>query len=227
MKTTATTGNDKTTTVKKTTVKTSTAKDTSHGKSSITDKSTPKVKTTVRSTTIKHPATEKLTAKNTTVHAANASAKTTAAKAPIRRKRSPRKAYDFNSKIVLYEHTGMLLNGFIILVGLFMVFEGILGFQSETVLTIFTTNTTHATIHLILGLITIAVGMKESAFGYSVFLGLLLATVGVLRFIPSTAPLVINYLNVNEAVAVMNISIGVIALLLSFTDTKTYHAVHQ
>lgn len=214
MKTTSNIENKKE--VKKTPAKTATVtKDSSNAKSSITDKSTAKPKpNTAQNGTAK----EAVTAKNTKANA-------TIIKAPTRRKRVMKKITEIHSDVVLYEHTGNLLNGYIVLLGFFMLFLGILGFQNDVVFNTFTTNHTHAITHLAVGLLSIIVGMRQNAFGYSVLLGLVLATVGVLRFIPSTAHLVIDLLNVNEATAVLNISMGFVALLLSFTDTRSYHAV--
>jgi uncharacterized membrane protein len=118
------------------------------------------------------------------------------------------------------KQSSTLVNGFAFLLGLFLLIEGIWGLSSEVVFGIFTTNTTHAVIHLALGLIAIVLGVRKKARSFCIFLGLLLAIVGILRFIPGADSLVIKILNVNEAVAYLNIAIGSVLLILVFSSRR-------
>ncbi|MGV3698161.1 hypothetical protein [Flavobacterium sp.] len=183
---------------------------------SITDKSTARTKSAVDA---------KATAAKTTQRTSTATADAVVIKAPTRRKRIAKKITEIRSDIILHEHTGGMLNGFSILVGLFLLAQGIWGLQSDVVFNVFTTNTTHAVIHIVLGITALIVGLKQNAFGFNVFLGLLLGTVGVLRLIPPTSAIVVDLLNANESVAALNMTIGVFALLIAFTDTRSYHTV--
>ncbi len=111
-------------------------------------------------------------------------------------------------------------NGFAILVGAFLLIEGIWGLTSEVVFGVLTTNVTHAIIHIVLGIIGIVLGWKRRARGFCIFLGALLLAVGVLRFVPGAGELTVQILNVNTAVAWLNIVVGAVALLLAFAAPK-------
>ena len=52
---------------------------------------------------------------------------------------------------------------FAILIGLFLLIEGIWGLKSDVVFSVLTTNKTHAIIHIVLGLIGIVTGWKGCA----------------------------------------------------------------
>lgn len=103
---------------------------------------------------------------------------------------------------------------FAIVIGVFLLIEGILGLSSSVVFGVLTTNTTHAWIHILLGLVGLGVGISGKARHYCLFLGVLLLAVGVLRFVPGVDETLVNLLNVNHAVAVLNIVIGAISLLV-------------
>jgi hypothetical protein len=107
---------------------------------------------------------------------------------------------------------------FAILVGLFLVVEGIWGLTSHVVFAVLTTNETHAIIHLALGILGIITGAIGRARGFCIFLGILLLAVGILRFIPVTGDFIVRVLNVNIAVACLNIIVGGIALIVSATQ---------
>jgi len=110
---------------------------------------------------------------------------------------------------------------FAILIGAFLLIEGIWGLTSEVVFGVLTTNRTHAIIHIVLGLIGIATGVRRQARGFCIFLGILLLAVGVLRFVPGASEIIVSILNVNIAVAWLNIVVGAVALLVSFGGHKS------
>lgn len=104
---------------------------------------------------------------------------------------------------------------FAMLVGAFLVVEGIWGMFSPVVFGVLTTNVLHACIHIVLGLIGIWTGMKGGEKGFLTFLGILLIAVGVLRFVPGINDVIVSLLNVNYAVAYFNIAVGVISLIVA------------
>lgn len=106
---------------------------------------------------------------------------------------------------------------FAILVGAFLLVEGIWGLSSPVVFGVLTTNTLHAVIHIALGVIGIWTGLKTGAKKYCLFLGALLVAVGVLWFVPVTGSIITSLLNVNAAVAYLNIGVGLAALVLALT----------
>jgi len=107
---------------------------------------------------------------------------------------------------------------FAILVGTFLLIEGVWGLSSPVVFGVLTTNTLHAVIHIALGVIGIWVGLKGGARKYCLFLGVLLLAVGALWFVPVTGSIITSLLNVNAAVTYLNLVVGAVALLLAFTS---------
>ncbi len=107
---------------------------------------------------------------------------------------------------------------FAILVGVFLLIEGVWGLSSPVVFGVLTTNTLHAVIHIALGVIGIWVGLKGGARKYCLFLGVLLLAVGTLWFIPVAGSIITSLLNVNAAVAYLNLVVGAVALVLAFTS---------
>jgi len=110
---------------------------------------------------------------------------------------------------------------FAILIGAFLLIEGILGLTSDVVFGVLTTNRTHAIIHIVLGLVGLLAGWKRSSRGFCIFLGILLLAVGVLRFVPGVGEIIVAILNVNIAVAWVNIAIGAVALLVSLAGRNS------
>ncbi len=101
-----------------------------------------------------------------------------------------------------------------IAVGAFLIVEGVWGLMSPVVFGALTTNTLHACIHIVLGIVGITAGMRGGARGFSTFLGVLLIAVGILRFVPGASDIVVSLLNVNYAVAYFNIAVGIISLVI-------------
>ncbi len=111
------------------------------------------------------------------------------------------------------------INGpYAIAIGIFLFIEGIWGELSDVVFGVLTTNRVHATIHVLLGIVGIWTGIKGGARGFSIFLGLLLIAVGVLRFVPGLGSLIITVLNVNPAVAYFIIVVGLVSLVIAFSS---------
>jgi len=103
-------------------------------------------------------------------------------------------------------------NRFAAAVSTWLLVEGIWGFFSREVFGLLTTNPLHAAIHVALG----GSGLWASFTGRAVLflwvLGLLLLAVGVLFFVPATREL-IAVLNVNAAVAILNLVLGGLSVL--------------
>lgn len=110
---------------------------------------------------------------------------------------------------------------FALIVGVFLLVEGIWGEFSDVVFGVLTTNRLHATIHIVLGIVGIWTGMKGGAREFCIFLGALLLAVGVFRFVPVVGDLMVSLLNVNQAVAIFNIVVGIVSLLIAFTSRPT------
>lgn len=113
-----------------------------------------------------------------------------------------------------------LTGKFAIFIGIFLLIEGIWGLFSNVVFGVLTTNTTHAAIHIVLGIVGIYSGYKNRARGFCLFLGILLLIVGILRFIPGADTIVVNLLNVNNPVAYLNIIVGIVALAITASGKR-------
>ena len=106
---------------------------------------------------------------------------------------------------------------FAMLVGAFLLVEGVWGLSSPIVFGVLTTNTLHAVIHITLGVIGVWVGLRTGARKFCLFLGVLLVAVGALWFLPVAGSIITSLLNVNAAVAYLNLGVGAVALALAFT----------
>lgn len=104
---------------------------------------------------------------------------------------------------------------FALFVGVFLIIEGIWGMVSPVVFGVLTTNRLHASIHILLGLLGIYTAMTKGARTWCTLVGILVVVVGVLRFVPGVGGIIVSLLNVNQAVALMNIVVGAAALLVA------------
>ncbi len=113
------------------------------------------------------------------------------------------------------------MNIFAIFIGAFLLIEGLWGLTSPVVMGVLTTNTTHAIIHILLGAVGIVTGMRGRARGFCIFLGVLLLAVGALWFVPGANEIIVRFLNVNRAVALLNVVVGAVALILAFLPNQS------
>lgn len=104
---------------------------------------------------------------------------------------------------------------FAIIIGVFLLVEGILGLSRNVVFGVLTTNMNHAVIHILLGVTGLWLGYRNTARSYCIFLGILLLVVGIMRFVPGPGSFLVIILNVNPAVAYLNMAVGVLALITS------------
>lgn len=112
-----------------------------------------------------------------------------------------------------------------LLIGIFLLIEGIWGEFSDVVFGVLTTNRIRATIHILLGLVGIMTALKGGARSFLIFGGLIVALVGVLWFLPPTNSLMVDVLAVNRPVAVLNVIVGAVALLVAFLGNRANNSV--
>lgn len=98
------------------------------------------------------------------------------------------------------------------LIGVFLLIEGVWELFSPVVFGVFTSNTLHGIIHLVLGAAGVTTVRTGGTRMFNRLLGVLLIVVGVFYFVPPANALVVNLLNVNRAVAAFNIAIGALSL---------------
>lgn len=104
---------------------------------------------------------------------------------------------------------------FALIIGAFLLVEGVWGLFSPLVFGVLTTNMLHACIHIVLGILGVYTGMQGGARTYALYLGVLLIAVGVMRFLPVLGDITVSLLNVNQAVAIFNVVVGAIAVTVS------------
>jgi hypothetical protein len=110
----------------------------------------------------------------------------------------------------------MLARRFTTILAVFLIIEGVWGLFSPVVFGMLSTNTLHAVIHIVLGIVGIIATRSGGVRGYLLGVGGLLLVVGILRFVPGISDLVVSLLNVNTAVAYFNIVVGAISLAIGF-----------
>src|SRR5687768_7268368 len=113
-----------------------------------------------------------------------------------------------------------MIRPYTFLLSAFFLIEGIWGLFSSVVFGGLTTNTTHAVIHVLLGI----TGLLAWNFGnmrlYGTLVGLLLLVVGIMYFIPGTDNFTQRAFNLNRAGAYCNLAVGMLTLLVSRTGNK-------
>lgn len=100
--------------------------------------------------------------------------------------------------------------------GVLLAFAGVWGLFSARVFRVFTTNLTHALVHLALGITGVALGLSGRSRRYCVAVGAVLVGVSVLRVLPGTGRLVAATLNVNAADVAVNFAFGAWALFVGW-----------
>jgi uncharacterized membrane protein len=122
--------------------------------------------------------------------------------------------------------SGSLINNYSLLLGIFLLAEGIWGLFSSTVFTFMTTNLNHAVIHIALGVLGIVLSVTHKAYGYLIFTGSVLAVAGAIYMIPATRYIVVQWFNMNEVVAVFNVVAGLIALMVAYVGNRYMYVSH-
>src|SRR5476651_990337 len=100
----------------------------------------------------------------------------------------------------------------------FLLIEGIWGLFTPVVYWILTTNRAHAIVHIVLGVAGLVARWKGAIKGYFGFLGSLFVVGSVLWFVPAWRQIPTDLLNVNWAVATLNFILGIVSLVIAFTE---------
>ena len=114
----------------------------------------------------------------------------------------------------------MLSRRFAMLLGLFLLVEGIWGLFSPVVFGVLSTNWLHAAIEIVLGIGGLLAGRGAHARVYLKSVGTLLLVVGILFFVPGLSEFVISLLNVNIYVACFNIIVGLLSIIIGLTGSS-------
>jgi uncharacterized membrane protein len=119
------------------------------------------------------------------------------------------------------------VNVFSIALGIFLVIEAMWGMFNPLVFGFLSTNVLHAFIHLLLGFTAIYYGLRNKARNIMMFVGILLLVVGVFYFVPVVGDLLVKLLNLNTAVAILNILLGIAAVLSAVLTPKREVTPHH
>ncbi|MGV8142463.1 MAG: DUF4383 domain-containing protein [Candidatus Pacearchaeota archaeon] len=112
---------------------------------------------------------------------------------------------------------------FALILGVVLLLVGILGFIDNPLVGdsgLFGTNTMQDVLHLIAGAFGIYVGTKGMGPGFNMTIGWIGIVLGVLGFIGPIADLFASLLNINTAITVLHLAIGVVCLLVYYGSSK-------
>lgn len=101
------------------------------------------------------------------------------------------------------------------ILGTFLLIEGLWGMMSPVVFGVLTTNTLHAAIHIVLGIAGLYTGLKDGSRQWCLVVGGILLVVGVLRFVPVVGDILQSLLAVNSTVAMFNIVVGIVTIVIA------------
>jgi hypothetical protein len=108
-----------------------------------------------------------------------------------------------------------------LLVSLFLLVEGAWGLAHPPALDFLPTNPVRATIHLLFGVLGLAVLRTGQVRGYLKFVGTIVFFVGFGWFIPVVGELIRTLLAVDRNGALINMGVGLLALLASRAEKHT------
>jgi hypothetical protein len=123
--------------------------------------------------------------------------------------------------VSVVRRTGGAASGLSLLLGIFLLVEGVWGLFSPVVFGVLSTNVLHACIHIVLGGLALWAAATRHAGGFLGFLGALLLLVAALWFIPGTRSFIVDTLGVNRAVAIVNLVVGLLCLFVRTSGPRT------
>ncbi len=103
-----------------------------------------------------------------------------------------------------------------LVLGLVLAVVGIWGFFTGKILGIFGVNAAQSVLHLIAAGFGIYVGTKGEGSGYNMSIGWIGVVLAVLGFIPGVSGLLLSLLNINTAITVLHLAIGVVSLGVAY-----------
>ena len=113
---------------------------------------------------------------------------------------------------------------FALLAGVFYLADGIWGLFSPITFGVLSTNLLHTIIHIAMGVTGLYAARTTRARLWCLGVGLIVVPVGVLYFVPGISGLLVSLFNLNQAVAIMNIVLGAVALMVSRVTPGAFRA---
>ncbi|HLC75234.1 MAG TPA: DUF4383 domain-containing protein [Candidatus Nanoarchaeia archaeon] len=99
-----------------------------------------------------------------------------------------------------------------LVLGLVLAVVGVWGFFTTSILGIFGVNSLQSVLHLIAAAFGIYAGTQGDGTTYNQVLGWIAVALAVLGFIPGVNGLLLSLLNINTAITVLHLAIGVVTL---------------
>ena len=99
-----------------------------------------------------------------------------------------------------------------VILGIVLAVVGVWGLFTNMILGLFGVNMLQSVLHLIAAALGIYAGTKGDGLTYNMFLGWVGVALGILGFIPTVSGLLMTYFNINPAISVLHIVIGVVSL---------------
>src|SRR3989344_2140189 len=99
-----------------------------------------------------------------------------------------------------------------LVLGLVLALVGVWGFFTNSILGILGVNALQSVLHLIAAGFGIYAGTQGDGTTYNQALGWIGVVLGILGFIPGVSGLLLNLFNINTAISVLHVVIGVVSL---------------
>lgn len=106
-----------------------------------------------------------------------------------------------------------------LILGLVLGIIGVWGFFTQSVLGL-GVNTTQSVLHVIAAIFGIYVGTKGEGPGFNMTIGWIGILLAILGFIPATATMLTNWLNINTATTILHLVIGILSLGIYYAAKK-------
>ena len=113
-------------------------------------------------------------------------------------------------------HIADVQKTYAIVIGAVLVLVGIIGFFNAPIFGLFGVNAAQDLLHLIGGAAIIWFGYSGSGKPTNMWLGIISLVVGVLGFVPITADLLTTILNINTAISILHVAIGIVSLGVAY-----------
>ncbi len=110
-----------------------------------------------------------------------------------------------------------------LILGIVLLLVGILGFFSNPIVGMdgyFTTNMYQNILHVVVGLIGIYCGTKTMGKGFNMWTGWIALIVGILGFVPVASDQLASLLNINSAISILHVVIGIVSLAVYYMAEK-------